>query len=266
MPSLKLTEADVDLWYVRLDAAADEELLEAYRRLLPEDELAEAARLKSQTHRQRALLARVLARTALSRYTPREPRTWQFVRNQYGKPFVADPAEPLAFNLSHTDGMVVCAVTAGRRVGVDVEAANRPVEHLPLARRFFAAEEAAALERMPPDRRADGFFQFWTLKEAYMKARGLGLTLPLDGFAFALSADGVPQVRFRDDCHDDPACWQFALIRLGARHQVALAVERSPDEPLGIRVRECVPLRREGPARVLAPNPNRPWEIDTKAT
>ena len=101
----------------------------------------------------------------------------------------------LRFNLSHTDGLIACAVTIGREVGVDVEHIQRRLTH-DVAGRFFAPREVDDLKALPEDEQQRVFFDYWTLKEAYIKARGFGLALPLGDFAFTLAPPAPPQIAF----------------------------------------------------------------------
>ena len=135
------------------------------------------------------------------------------------------PPRALDFNLAHTGGMIVCAVTGGRPVGVDVEDNRRQADYGGLARRFFAAAEAAAWEALPPARQPAAFFAYWTLKEAWMKARGKGFALGLSSFAFSLEEGRPPRIELADDGPQAAAGWQFARLRLAGRFEVALAMD-----------------------------------------
>ena len=151
-------------------------------RLLTPDETARGARFVRARDRDAFVLARALVRTQLSRYGPTAPADWRFVTNTHQCPFVVDAqagSPPLQFNLSHTDGLVAVAIVRGHRIGVDVEAVTRPVlEAVP--ERHFAPDEVRDLRALPAAEQPQAFFDYWTLKEAYIKARGMGLALPLD--------------------------------------------------------------------------------------
>jgi len=262
VPAQTLDDRRIDLWYVRPDQTAEPALLDAYRRLLSPEEREQEQRFRFERDRVQHVVARALVRTVLSHYTLDDPASWQFGPNAFGKPFVAGPcAMPLEFNLSHTQGLAVCLVALGREVGVDAEDVTRPVDHLTLARRFFAAPEVAVLEALPPPQQPEAFYRFWTLKEAYVKARGLGLSVPLGDFAFTVATEKAPSIAFTPRVGDDPSRWQFAELRLGARHQVALAVRRPASEPLAVRVFETVPLRTPGAGRDLPDHPARQWAL-----
>jgi 4'-phosphopantetheinyl transferase len=148
-----------------------------------------------------------------------------FERSRHGRPFISYPqsAERLHFSLSHTDGFVACAVSPCERVGIDVEATDRPVSHLEIARTFFSSAEHADLISLPPAQQRDRFFDLWTLKEAYAKARGLGLQVPLDEFSIRVAPGGKRGITFSRDLDDDPKSWCFSQFSPTPRHRLAIA-------------------------------------------
>ena len=150
----------------------------------------------------------------------------------------------LRFNISHTDGLIACAVTIGREVGVDVEHVGRHLTH-DVAGRFFAAEEVTDLQALPPDDQQRIFFDYWTLKEAYIKARGFGLALPLGDFAFKLNPPHPPAITFAPSLDDDPSTWQFMQDWPTPQHRLGLAVRREgSDLPVRIRFVTVMSLSR----------------------
>ena len=130
---------------------------------------------------------------------------------------------PLRFNLTHSDGIVACAISVRIELGIDAENMNRARSPMDIARSVFAPSELAALERAPQTAREELFFAFWTLKEAYVKARGLGLSLPLDRFAFTIGESDLPTIAFHRDLDDDPADWQFQLYRIDHERMLSVA-------------------------------------------
>ena len=230
----------VDL--VATDNPETRQLQERYLALMSADEHARMARLVFERDRRRFLLTRALVRTMLSRYAPVAPQEWAFVANVYGRPELLDRptgVPDLRFNISHTDGLIACAVTIGREVGVDVEHVGRRLSH-DVPARFFAPSEVADLNTVPEPERHKVFFDYWTLKEAYIKARGLGLALPLADFAFRLSPPAPPEISFEPTLGDDPDTWQFAQDWPTPLHRLGLAIRRTgPD--LAIRIRQVVP-------------------------
>ena len=175
----------------------------------------------------------------------------------------------LEFNLSHTEDMILCAVTVGCPIGVDVEDTSRPADFLPLARRFFHPAETALLENLSADQLPLAFYRLWTLKEAYLKALGAGLTGRLDAFGFRwatgrmppstavrlppadeavvlppMESDALELVLFSSAPVGQPGCWQFREFLLEGRLQVALAVALPP--PLHIILHQTIPLATPG--------------------
>ena len=213
-----------------------------YLPLLSPDEHARMARLVFERDRVRFLLTRALVRTTLSRYAPVAPADWQFIANVHGRPEILDrPAgvPDLRFNISHTDGLIACAVTIGREVGVDVEHVGRRLTQ-DIAERFFAPPEVTHLKSLPGHEQERVFFDYWTMKEAYIKARGFGLALPLGDFAFHFSPDRHPTITFEPGMQDDPSTWQFLQDWPTPTHRLGLAVRRS-GEDLSVRMRHVVP-------------------------
>ncbi len=193
--------------------------------LLDSDERQRAARFIFDKDRHLFVLAHDLLRRTLSRYGDAAPEDWRFVRNRFGKPALdpAHHANPIAFNLAHTKGLAVCAVSAAP-VGVDVEPLDRRTNPLEIAGRFFSELEAGNLERLPADERLRRFLDVWTLKEAYLKGIGTGMSTPLGSFSFTIGPDGAIALS-----GDDEECrqWQFALHQPSPDHQLAVAVRHA---------------------------------------
>jgi 4'-phosphopantetheinyl transferase len=210
--------------------------------LLTSEELARRDGYAFEQGRREFLLTRVLARASLSRHAPVAPEEWRFAIGEHGRPEIATPSVPLSFNLSNTDGLVVCLVSADAEVGVDVEAIDRRLETDLIVDRYFSPGESAAVRAAPESRRQSCFFEYWALKEAYLKARGLGLSVPMRGFSFDRE-DGEPiRVSFSTELADHSAHWSFALLRPTPRHVVATAM-RFDAEPPELRVVWTRPLR-----------------------
>lgn len=241
----RLGPGEARVWYVLEEDANDTALLARYERLLSSGERERCARLHLAETRLRYVAGRALVRTTLSRYADVEPGQWVFRGNEHGRPEIAGPSgvTPLRFNLSHTAGLVACAVTVGKAIGLDVECVHRPLRWEAIARRFFAAEEVRALSRVPEAERDVAFFRLWTLKEAYVKARGLGLTLPLRQFAVAADDPQSIGIRFDPALGDDPRHWALASYRPTARHVLALVLERDAGRDVVVDVMRTLPLK-----------------------
>jgi 4'-phosphopantetheinyl transferase len=241
---LPLTHSEVHLWYTLPDSLTDPQLLHSYQALMTSDEHERQQRFHFEKGRHEYLVTRALVRTVLSRYVVAAPHDWRFVSNTYGRPEIASPLHlpPLCFNLSHTDGLIVCVVALDREVGVDVENLNRPGETVEIADHFFSPTEVAALHALPPEAQRQRFFAYWTLKESYIKARGMGVSLPLDQFSFHLDTRCPIRISFEPRMQDNPHSWQFAQFQITSQHLVAVAIRRGVDSDLALTVIYTVPL------------------------
>jgi 4'-phosphopantetheinyl transferase len=241
---------EVHVWCTWLDGLEDASLFASYAELMTAGERARNARYMFERSRREHLVGRALVRTTLSRYADVDPRAWVFREGERGRPEIDGPAgaPPLRFNLSHTTGLVALAVATGRDVGVDVEDAARDRTTVEIADRFFSPREVADLRALPAEAQRDRFFTYWTLKEAYIKARGLGLAIPLHHFSFLLSPSAPVGIAFAPELDDDPASWQFERMRPSPRHHLAVAVRRRAERDLRVVVRDVVPLGGDAPA------------------
>ncbi|CAL8463637.1 g3171 [Coccomyxa elongata] len=264
---------EVHLWWLFPDDVQDGSLLAQYEHLLTAEEHSHMMAASTPKLRKERLLARVLVRTTLSRYCGAEahPQSLRFSRNHAGKPHLLRDSSrgvtdlhSLQFNLSHTASLLGCAVTAGQLVGLDVEVTNRHThgDPLRLAKRRFSPAERAALEGCAEgEERAQHFVRLWTLKEAYVKAVGRGISGRPGLSAFSVSLDPIstgdasqlesPQtatsapdsrtpplynIRFASpDMEQDK--WDFLLFSPSAQHTAALCLQRGPAEaPTGTAV------------------------------
>ncbi|MGQ0506175.1 MAG: 4'-phosphopantetheinyl transferase family protein [Myxococcaceae bacterium] len=246
MPRNRITLApgEAHLWWVRPERINEPALLSAYWGMMTPEERDRHDRYRFENNRREFLLTRALARTTLSRYVDVPPSAWRFGANEHGCPHVLEPREGahLRFNLSNTTGLVACLVSIDRELGVDVEPRERRGETVAIADRFFSPFEVDALNALPEAQRRPRFFEYWTLKEAYIKARGMGLALPLDQFSFHLEAQPI-RISFGPKILDDPESWQFHQFHPTGEHLMATAIRREPGTAeIPITVRETVPL------------------------
>lgn len=243
-PRLRIEPGEVHVWLAWADRFADPALEPRLAGIMTADERARQQRFIRPADRLLQLVARALVRVLLSSYAGGAPADWRFGAGRHGKPFLVGPpaGAGIAFNLSHTAGLVAAAFTADAELGVDVERLARRTATMDVARRFFARTEVAWLERVPMAEREETFFALWTLKEAYLKARGLGLSVPLGAFAFDLAAE-PPRVSFEPPIDDRPERWQFARRAPGPLHRLAVAVERRPGPERVVRIGEVEPPR-----------------------
>lgn len=215
------------VWLARPQPAMDSDSRNQLLSLLDQAEKNRYHRFVFDKDRDHYLAAHALVRTALSRYADVTPGDWKFVANRYGRPEIAGEfgVPFLRFNLSHTNGLVVCIVSDEIDCGVDAETIRPFANYLSIAKWMFTEEEYAHLVAAPPARRHETFFNYWTLKEAYIKARGFGLSLSTTSFRFSIEESRRISIHFNaaaDDCSD---AWQFQLLRPTDEHVVALALK-----------------------------------------
>lgn len=219
----------VDVWLCDIHALSAS-VRTACEEVLSRDEVARAERFVVSGARDQFVVARALLRTRLSHYVAVAPDLWRFQANEHGKPSVLEPSEyrGMYFNVSHTDGLVACAVASHEQVGVDVEALDREMDFVSMARTICCRQEFDSLVDVPKAGLPARFFTYWTLKEAYIKARGAGMSIPLDSFRFDI--DGPePEIAFTSECPDSVGGWRFVSATLGVRHKFALAI-RMPED------------------------------------
>ncbi len=230
-----------ELWVGFVDEFPEDLRRWTYRELLSDDERARHDRYRHERDRNLHLTARLMTRTVLSRCMPGvSPRDWKFRPGPHGKPEIAGPemgmhSRKWHFNVTHTEGVVVLAVAQGTPVGVDVERIDRPSNFEGLARRFFAPEEAAAIEAADEARRGALFYRIWTLKEAYVKAIGKGLAHPLDAFWFDPPDrfETAPRLMVKTESGEPrfETAWQARVGHVGAGQAwVVSAVAGAEDE------------------------------------
>lgn len=250
----------VDLWCAFLDEGDAPDLEQLYRSVLSPDEARRAARFHFEKDRRQFLLTRALVRDVLSRYVGAAPSALVFARNEYGKPALAHPAGcPVAFSLSHTQGLSVCAVASAQMIGVDVERLDRANCHPDIAKRFFAPAESAYLEGLAGDERRLEFLRLWTLKEAFVKARGKGLSIPLNSFTINARPGRPARVSWLHVAQDKEGGWRFLKICVSRTFQIAVAVPMAQPKTIVVRLRRIVPLTERSMDLVLEPNPQHEW-------
>lgn len=232
--------SDVDIWLLRPEDLPTDRT--AIRALMDDGEARRHDAFVFERHRLEFLATRTLVRVVLASYRAVAPRAWRFAPNAYGRPAI-DPPDRLRFNVANHPSLVALAVREGAELGIDLEPVTRAAEILTVADTAFAPGELAALRALPEPARADRALSLWTLKEAYIKARGMGLSLPLDAFAFSFAGAAL-QIAFVPPIVDDPGRWRFrTLDRLD--HRIALATEAS-EQPPEVRIHHVVRIDATG--------------------
>ncbi|MCC7008553.1 MAG: 4'-phosphopantetheinyl transferase superfamily protein [Acidobacteria bacterium] len=227
MPGLDpspLADRDVvHVWHARTDEAFEDDarLARAHAWLSPA-ETDRYSRFRREVDRRMFALGRVMARRLVARSLG-IAADWPWREGARGRPELgAVIAPPLSFNLAHSHGIVVCAISRCGEVGADVECRHRAALDRQLVRRFCAPAEAADIEAAGDEGWRDRFLRYWTLKEAYLKARGLGIAVHLSDLSFTIG-DEITVAFSGSLAGTDPA-WQFSLAELDGGHYVATAV------------------------------------------
>lgn len=223
--ALILDSDEVHVWRVDLALGASD--VETLRQVLSDDERARAARYHFLKDRERFTVARGILRALLGRYLNQEPRRLEFSYGPHGRPALAgeNRTHDLCFNISHSDGLALYAFTRERQIGIDVERIRPEVANEQIAERFFAPQEVESLRALPSDRQPEAFFRCWTRKEAFIKARGEGLSLPLDQFAVSLTPGEPAAIISINGDAETASLWSLRELRPGAGYVGALAVK-----------------------------------------
>jgi len=223
-----LSEDEVHVW--RVSSLQPLPAIQYLRSLLSGDEVARADRFRFEKDRHRFIVTHGLLRILLARYLNTaliDARQLRFCYNDYGKPSLDLDAQDhtLNFNLSHSHELVLFAFTCVRQIGVDIEYMRPGLDHESLAEHYFSPLENEMLRALPTSARTEAFYQCWARKEAYIKARGKGLSIPLDIFDVSL-LPGEPAMLLnsREDPHET-ARWRLCALHPDPNYAGALAVE-----------------------------------------
>lgn len=223
--ALALPDDEVHIWRAELDLPPAR--IDEFQRILAPDERSRAEKFYFERDRIHYTAGRSLLRMILGRYLQAEPGQIQFHYNAYGKPALA-PAHgpgPLRFNLSHSGGLALYAFANSREIGVDVEHIRTDLDHAQIAAHTFSALENALLSSLPADVQPVAFFNCWTRKEAYIKAHGLGLSLPLDQFAVSLAPGEPARLLHTAGAPQEAERWSLQALAPGPGYAGALAAE-----------------------------------------
>ena len=248
-PLLPLGADEIHLWLAFDREINDPRLLAAYHDLLDEGERRQHQRFYFEKDRHQYLVTRALTRSVLSRYAPVAPCDWRFDKLEHGRPRIANPepeAQSLVFNLTHSAGLIVLGITRGAALGIDTENVVEREPPLEISHRYLSPRETADLHALPRAAQPQRFFHYWTLKESYIKARSMGLALPLDQFSFSYADERSVAIGFDERLADTPDRWRFWLLRPGAEHLLAICATQRPT-PQRLVLRRIVPLAQEIP-------------------
>ena len=232
-------KTQVHVWYCDPRDIQDASKLTAYESVLSEREVQQYRRFHFDKDRHSYLVSHALLRYSLSQYADVDASKWEFSRNEHGKPELISPPgmKAIHFNLTHTEGMSACVVTLEKPCGIDAENKNRNNKLDAVASRMFADEECRQLNENELEQT---FFYYWTLREAYVKALGIGLSGSSREYYFDIDMDEMKAVihhRNRQQAVDD--YWQFGLYEPTTEHVLSVAFES--DSPVEVKLRELIP-------------------------
>jgi len=231
---ITLADNDVHLWCAYDETISEPYLIEHYFGVLDHDELTQQQKFIHAHHRHQYLVTRALVRFVLSLYEPAiAPEQWQFSKNDHGKPAIANPNIRLdiQFNVSHAEQLIVLAVQRSHILGVDTEWLHRQGHFLDLASHYFSQQEVKELFALPAALQNRRFFELWTLKEAYIKARGEGLAIPLDQFSFVFKKHSRIALQLHAGIGDDNIHWSLWQGELDSNHLLGLTTSGREPPP-----------------------------------
>jgi 4'-phosphopantetheinyl transferase len=225
--------ADLDadeahVWRASLDQHA--KVITNLAALLSQDERQRAVRYQRSVDRDRFIAGRGILRKIISTYLALAPCELRFTYNEYGKPAVSDDQNDcaLSFNLSHSAELALYAVTMGRDVGIDIEHIREDFATIEIAEQFFSKDEVAEIKSLPMDQRTLGFFNCWSRKESFIKAKGMGVSYILDRFTVSLTPGAPPALLKVDDDEREASQWKVYELSPGAGYVAALVIAQPP--------------------------------------
>ncbi len=228
-------ESETHVWFCRPDEITDKVILDEYLSILSNEEREKYQRFHFEKDSHSYLVSHALVRKVLSRYCNVQPEAWKFSFNRHGKPEILSSIEcqNIKFNLSHTDGLSACVVSLNNDCGVDVENIHRKNKLHAVSERMFAEQETKTLLACDESEVQKSFFDFWTLREAYVKAIGTGLGGSSKEFYFIIDTAGeatnirAANINFVDSKKKADLAWQFFLLEPSLEHVAAIAVSVS---------------------------------------
>lgn len=213
------------VWFTNPDIVYDADTVSACESLLSNEEHTRYKRFYFASDQQRFLISHALVRQTLSRYFDLLPQHWTFTRAEHGKPEIANQdIPPLRFNLTHTQGLTACMISLTEDCGIDAERVKHRHDHDAIARKVFSKQECAELQQLHGAESLRYFYTHWTLREAYVKAKGIGLSFPTQRMTFSVDAQRRTCVCFNPEINDNAQKWRFELLELSSQHSVATAL------------------------------------------
>lgn len=225
---ITLDANSIQMWFLHSDVVSKLDVSDKYIGWLDEAERLRYDRFQLSRSKRHYLIGQSMLRNVLSCYENKEPAEWKFITNEYGKPALVEQVsgQELYFNLSHSNDAYVLVVARHENVGVDIEFSKRHRRIEKIAKRHFSSREFESLMALPKEDQLDRFYILWTLKEAYIKARGMGLAISLQQFGFEFNENAKSLTGFweSDSLEDSAGEWQFWQFEPVKYYPVSLAV------------------------------------------
>jgi 4'-phosphopantetheinyl transferase len=233
--SATLLEQEAHVWQVSPESIRDSAVLADFRTVLSDEERKQCDRFHFPEDGHRYLVSHAMLRHVLSGYTGLAPTDLLFSRSAHGRPEIGNSEVPgIRFNLTHTRGLAACIVTRNNDCGIDAEKLDSRHNMTGIAQRMFSAEECHQLEPLRGAELSEAFFSRWVLREAFVKAKGIGISYPTRKLHFDIRDDNTIRAGFDPDLGEDERDWQFRLLRPTGEHITAIALRR--DRPADYRV------------------------------
>ena len=228
----QLSDNEIHLWSIDPQQITDQQKLDSLKTLLSKTELEKVQRYRLAKAQHDALITRAFVRTVLALYTDLNAQDLIFAITEHGKPELCNSSLPIRFNLSHNNDLIICAVCLNHDIGCDVESLSRKISVNSIAKRYFSANEYQSLQVLPFTAQKARFFEYWTLKEAFVKATGLGISQGLDTFAFQIETteqaafnDNITLTFSENSALQNNLDWYSCLNYLDQTHCIAICVK-----------------------------------------
>lgn len=220
-----LSSNDVHLWRAQLDQS--NECIKQLTQVLSDEEQRKTERFHFNKDRKRFIVTRGILRSILSHYLDVEPSRFRFGYSSHGKPHLVEKSNSaeICFNLSYSHSLSLYAFTRSRQIGVDIEYIRTIKEASQIVARFFSSNEHAMWQQVPEGQKQEAFLNYWTCKEAYLKARGDGLSLPLDQFDVSFAPGEPPAILVNNGASDESSPWLLRALQPGPGYVAAIVVE-----------------------------------------
>ncbi len=229
--TVDLLHQEAHVWFAIPESVQDDGILKQLTAILSSEELDKHRRFHFPADRHRYLVSHALLRKTLSKYIDIPPADWTFSHGKHGRPEISNPnLAALRFNLTHTAGLVGCVVTLDSDCGIDAELVSDRHNPTGIAERMFSASECLEMQQLKDATQLDYFFTRWTLREAYVKARGIGISFPTRKLHFRVDGEARVEVMFEAGLQENEHDWRFHLLRPTPEHIAAIAV-RTGNQP-----------------------------------